>query len=119
MKYLKKYEKIKTINIIKNFAFYVIYNSKLKNYTEGFFDYSILDYTNSNSYYTYFFKFDLELFGDYEIGITKLTSFLESINAKNIKRKKYKDRIEISFDIERDIAKEKSELFMNINKYNI
>lgn len=121
MKHLKKFENNNDENkTIIRFCNYVIDNSNLKRYNDGFMDYSILDYNNNLEYYTYFFKFDLEMFGDYEIGIKKLITFLKSIDAKNIKRRKFKSyKIEISFDIEKIRAKELAELYMNINKYNL
>lgn len=123
MKHLKTFESENNeYKIIINFANYIIDNSKLKLYDEGYRGYSIQDYKKYSKYYTYYFKFDLEIFGDYEIGINKLVPFLKSIAAKNIKRKKYlgsKNEIEISFDIERDRAKEIAELYMSTNKYNL
>lgn len=121
MKYLKNFENANSeSDIIKNFANYVIDNSKLQKYNDGFMDYSILHYKNETEYYTYFFKFDIDMFGDCEIGINKLITFLKSIDAKNIKRRQYKsDKIEISFDIKRDRAKEMTELYISTNKYNL
>lgn len=123
MKHLKTFENIENENdIIKNFANYIIDESGLKKYNDGFTHYAIQDYRKYSEYYTYYFKFDLETFGNYEIGISKLKKFLKSINIKNIKRKKYlgtKNNIEISFDIERVRAKELAELYISTNKYNL
>jgi len=121
MKHLKTFESenIK-FKIIKNFANYIIDKSKLEIYNDGFMNYSIQNYSTNSVYYTYYFKFDLEMFGDYEIGINKLKNFLKTIKVENIKRRKYRpDKIEISFDVECNIAKEISELYNSTNKYNL
>lgn len=116
MKYIKTFENIvEDSKIVKSFASYVIDNSNLKSYEDGFTNYSIQDYKNYSDYYTYYFRFELELFGDHKKGTQKLITFLKSINAKSIKEKLKKNDIEISFDIKREDAK----LYTSTTKYNI